>query len=279
MLKQTMIGVYLLTTLISCTHNKSAEKSALEILADTTNAKKEIIEEVKESSHRFETIDSLQRYINPKLNSTIVKAISEYNAILRTNYSEEDVNIKYELSDVPWRGEFYYDFGDFQLKLGLVPKADSIGYLHQLDNEWEWESYQNTTVGFIPHELGHWIHGEIIKEKELNFGNLDSTNTVIEIYGDRIIIEGIAIWLENLITEKDELYFDKDLALGFAGYDSLIATGQEGRFVYSVGEYLVTPILNKNFEQGVILMTQNPPNCNNSEELREYQQDIYSKLD
>lgn len=279
-IKNTLIKTLLITTLMGCSTN-----------SDKVNTKQRLIEAVLKEE-KIENINEKETKIIPW------KDVGDYNKFVR---SAVDENYK---SDIKEMYKFYnikrelppYGFKSKDLELmcfdctGAVYKenSDSIYFYYNCseelfkrfieynkDNKEDIEEYFiDKTHYYIKHEAAHAFYyglGRQLGEEYLFKVNYKNTNILYNIQHS-IIEEGVAEYMayKGQLTETAKLCNNED-------FKRMIQ--EETDFpLYDLGFVLVKPILDKNFEWGIIQLIKNPLNKNDLNNLPAYQEKILNKL-
>jgi hypothetical protein len=131
--------------------------------------------------------------------------------------------------------------------------------------------------GDMPHELAHWFHDHLLKKYGFNdFSGYSKEKNRTLCTIKRMIIEGTATYMAKFLNKDESL-------IGNEAYKSPIDSLMDGKifsfWVYPAGEELVTPILDKDFKNGIRLMSDSFPEVKTAGDVRAYQAEILRKLE
>jgi hypothetical protein len=142
-----------------------------------------------------------------------------------------------------------------------------------------WDLYTSLTIGLVPHEMGHWYHGEFMEQNRIQWvpGKENSPRSL----GARLVAEGVAAYLETLLDPNashlnDPLLSNPPSLLN--PYEGLINEGKPGLWIYPAGETFVRPILDTNFRKGLTLISKNPPRLRTVEDIEKSQRRFLERL-
>lgn len=235
----------------------------------------------------FISVDELEQYLQREIQAQLPAVMARYNRLFGTTHSPSEVIIKYGVNKpnpavssnynimIP---RFYHDFEQHMLHLDFRPPDNPEAFLRKLCSHealaGEWELFKALTIGFLPHELGHWYHDGFMRRKGIKVRFTDD-NKSPEGVGFALVREGVATYLETLIDptethEGTEEYKD--------AFEQVMTGRYWNRYGYPAGEKLVRPILETEFLKGLELISRTLPKPRKAEDLTRYQQRILAQL-
>lgn len=227
----------------------------------------------------FENADDLKSYLQENIESQLSGLVEVYNSMFGMSVSPDDIKINYKYfnrADYPNPiARFHYDFDNNELLLEYAPSDTPDQFARDLcgKDSWNFDLYKGVSVGFTPHEVAHWYHGEFMKEKGISWKNIE-TGTPKNL-GAFFVAEGIAVYLASM-TDSDESSVGQDESVD--PFTPVFANESFNKYIYPAAEKFSRPLLDKSFVQGVEYMSRNLPEPESTEELLKYQANLLQKL-
>jgi hypothetical protein len=230
---------------------------------------------------RFRNALDLREYMEKGFDATVPMTVRFYNEKFGEDMSPEDAVIDYQEF---WlfsgdRPVFRYDLDGHSLVLEYTPHSNVDEYARRLGrNKKAMGLYDAETFGLVPHEVAHWFHDNLLRK----YGCKDFSGHVMgeNVAVDKIkcmIVEGTAVYMAKFL-DKDESFIGKEEYK--SPIDSIMS---ENTFfpvwAYPAGEEFVTPILDKDFKNGIRLLSENFPDVRTVQDVKAYQAEILRKLD
>lgn len=229
---------------------------------------------------RFRDASDLKSYLERGFNAAVPAAVEFYNGKFGEDISAEDAGIEYREFWMFSGGNpvFRYDMDEHRLIMEYAPGSGADRYARRIcKNKEALDAYESETFGFVPHETAHWFHDRMLNKYGYRdfSGHVMGENRALDKI-KAMIVEGTAVYMAKLL-DGDESFRGKD------EYGSPIDSLMDGKFlpvwVYPAGEELVTPILDKDFKNGIMLMSENFPEVRTADDVRTYQAGILSRLE
>ncbi len=229
---------------------------------------------------RFNSADDLREYLMEGLDARISSVLEFYNERFGEGIEPEGTGIDC--------GEFWmfsggmpvfrYDLDSHRMVLEYVPHDNADMYARKLGRSRDaMGEYEASTFGLVPHETAHWYHDMVLVKSGCGgfSGHVMGKDRAL----DRMmsmIVEGTAVYMSKFL-DADESYAGRPEYAG--AIDSLMDGKPIPVWAYPAGEELVTPILDKDFGNGIRLMSGSFPDIRTAGDVRTYQKEILERLD
>ncbi len=227
----------------------------------------------------FKNAKQLEDYLRSNIEKQVPRVLETYNKKFNTNYPPQSIEIIYETfkNENTKYPKFYYMFDEHKLHLEFIPAKDADNYIKFTCMDlypYHWDLYKDLSIGVVPHEIGHWYHGEFMKRNSIVWK--PEKDHTPKAGGASLVGEGVAVYLGSLIDPSETSVNEEDYE---NPYVHLMELKHWNRWVYPAGEKLVRPILDKNFHLGLKLMSENLPEPKTADDIVMYQNEILKQLD